>query len=361
MQPSGGRRLAAPGRSPCRPCSPWQWCRSGAHMKSTWLGLLILAIAATPAASWDIPPDNGTMGETRYRRSSPATTIPKPAYTADIDFIDFSAHGQEFTQVVVTLTPDRPRLRNGKKLVVVGGEPGSEYGMDFVHTVEGKEGPAVWLAKRGVTFVALTRVGRWNFLAPTKDGSWESVPLGQRMPMFSAARRRIGRRRLRGQRSGVPRQHVGRRERDLSLSEARARCWKSRCWRRRRACSSRATAWRSRRRFPTAELARAVLGHVDRRRDALSAGEILHAGRLSRLGHELDRARLCQRPRARGNFNDVYEHSALRVRERGLDDFEFYTKDIDPQTRAEMVAGGAARSRASRAPRMRRCSSAPAR
>ena len=40
--------------------------------------------------------------------------------------------------------------------------------MDFVSTVEGREGPAVWLAKRGVTFVALTRVGRWNFLAPTE-------------------------------------------------------------------------------------------------------------------------------------------------------------------------------------------------
>ena len=35
-----------------------------------------------------------------------------------------------------------------------------------------------------------------------------------------------------------------------------------------------------------------------------------------------------------GNFNDVYERMALRVRERGLDDFEFYTKNIDPKTRA---------------------------
>src|SRR5258708_16419289 len=51
--------------------------------------------------------------------------------------------------------------------------------------MEGKEGPAIWLAKRGITFIALTRVGRWNFLAPTKDGSWESVPIGKRMPMFS--------------------------------------------------------------------------------------------------------------------------------------------------------------------------------
>src|SRR5258708_19699055 len=51
--------------------------------------------------------------------------------------------------------------------------------------MEGKEGPAIWLAKRGITFIALTRVGRWNFLAPNKDGSWDSVPIGKRMPMFS--------------------------------------------------------------------------------------------------------------------------------------------------------------------------------
>ena len=75
--------------------------------------------------------------------------------------------------------------------MVVGAEPGSEYGMDFVSTVERKEGPGVWLAKRGVTFVALTRVGRWNFLAATKDGSWESVAIGERMPIFNRAQRTL--------------------------------------------------------------------------------------------------------------------------------------------------------------------------
>jgi pimeloyl-ACP methyl ester carboxylesterase len=34
------------------------------------------------------------------------------------------------------------------------------------------------------------------------------------------------------------------------------------------------------------------------------------------------------------DFRNVYEHSALRVRERGLEDFEFYSKNIDPTTRA---------------------------
>jgi hypothetical protein len=35
-----------------------------------------------------------------------------------------------------------------------------------------------------------------------------------------------------------------------------------------------------------------------------------------------------------GSLDDVYEHSALRVRERGLDDFEVYTRHVDAATRA---------------------------
>src|SRR6476620_6088403 len=155
-------------------------------MKSITASVFAIMVFAAPAArAWDIPADNGTMGQAAITEILRGNDYPETGtYRQAIDFIDFSENGQTFTQVVVTLTPDKPRLRNGKKLVVVGGEPGSEYAMDFVTTVEGKEGPAIWLAKRGVTFVALTRVGRWNFLAPTKDGSWESVPIGERMPIF---------------------------------------------------------------------------------------------------------------------------------------------------------------------------------
>ena len=153
-------------------------------MKATIL-LSAIAIGCAPAAAWELPPDNGTMGRETIAAILAANDYPETSsYRQAIDFIDFSSNGQKFTQVVVTLTPDRPLLRNGKKIVVVGGEPGSEYAMDFVRTVEDKDGPAVWLAKRGITFVGPTRVGRWNFLAPSKDGSWESVPLGQRMPIF---------------------------------------------------------------------------------------------------------------------------------------------------------------------------------
>jgi len=155
-------------------------------------GLIIVTLLSSAlVAAWELPPDNGTLRKNDIAAILAGNEYPvTSSYTQDVAFIDFSAHGQAFTQAVVTLTPATPRLRNGKKIVVVGAEPGSEYGMDFVSTVEGKDGPAVWLAKRGVTFVALTRVGRWNFLAPTGDGSWERVPLGERMPIFNRAQTR---------------------------------------------------------------------------------------------------------------------------------------------------------------------------
>src|SRR5262245_42348880 len=146
-------------------------------------GLTIFGVVSPFA--WDIPSDNATLGAAAIKEILAAREYPESStFTQRREFIGFSDPGQTFTQVVITLTPAKPRLHGGRKLVVVGGEPGSEYGMDFISTVEGREGPAVWLAKRGVTFVALTRVGRWNFLAPTKDGSWETVPLSQRMPIF---------------------------------------------------------------------------------------------------------------------------------------------------------------------------------
>src|SRR5262245_47280930 len=148
--------------------------------------LLILFSAGRLSLAWDFPADNGTLDRQGTAEILAGTEYAETSsYTQRVEFIDFSAHGQPFTQVVIPLTPDKLRLHNGRRLVVVGGEPGSEYGMDFVSTVEKRDGPAVWLARRGITFVALTRVGRWNFLAPTNDGSWETIPLNERMPIFS--------------------------------------------------------------------------------------------------------------------------------------------------------------------------------
>ena len=151
----------------------------------------ILLLLSVPAVAWDLPPDNGTLGTRAVREILAGNEYPVTStYTQRTEFIDFTFNGRTFTQVVVILTPDTPRLHRGRRLVVVGAEPGSEYGMDFISTVERQEGPGVWLAKRGITFVALTRIGRWNFLAPTGDGSWERRAPRRADAAYSPGRRR---------------------------------------------------------------------------------------------------------------------------------------------------------------------------
>ena len=145
-----------------------------------------VALLASSAFAWELPADKGTLGKEAIREIIDSNGYTETSgYKRDIAFIDFSSHGQKFTQVVVTLTPDTPRLHRGKKMVVVGGEPGSEWAWDFLQTPDGGEGAGVWLAKRGITFVALTRVGRWNFFAKDGTGSWADIPIDQRMPIFN--------------------------------------------------------------------------------------------------------------------------------------------------------------------------------
>ncbi len=161
----------------------------------------VFLIAADAAADWKLPPDGGTLSREEVNVILTADDFPEStAYERKIEYLDFTSYGQKFTQVVVTLHPKQPRMHRGKKLVVVGGEPGSEYAMDFLETPEGSEGMGVWLAKRGVTFVALTRIGRWNFLDRTGNGSWREIPLESRMPIYhspvrSSTTRRSQRRR----------------------------------------------------------------------------------------------------------------------------------------------------------------------
>ena len=105
-------------------------------------------------------------------------------FTRIIEYIDFEMHGMPFTQVVMTLRPDTPRLHDGKEILLIAGEGGSDNGNGFLATYEGKEGIGPWIAKRGITFVAVPRLGRWNFFAPDQSGSWADIPLGERMPIF---------------------------------------------------------------------------------------------------------------------------------------------------------------------------------
>ena len=305
-------------------------------MLATWQAFIgAIAISCAPAAAWELPPDNGTMGQDTIAAILSANDYPETSgYRQSIDFIDFSAYGQKFTQVVVTLTPDRPRLRNGKKIVVVGGEPGSEYAMDFVRTVEDKDGAAVWLAKRGITFVGPTRVGRWNFLAPTKDGSWESVPLGERMPIFERS------------------QTAHWTEKDYTVKRGPAG-------------GGAASGQVSRYPQPGTLLEKQLMAATgntfiegyrlalekaipDRQNSLVlfwgmsTGGSTLYPlakhytpdGYLGWGTSTTGLAAATGRTRS-GNYNGIYEQNAVRVRERGLDDFEYYTKEIDPQTRAK--------------------------
>ncbi len=105
-------------------------------------------------------------------------------FTRTIEYVDFEMHGKPFTQVVMTLRPETPRLHDGKEILLIAGEGGSDNGNGFLATYEGKEGIGPWIAKRGITFVAVPRLGRWNFFAPDQSGSWADIPLGERMPVF---------------------------------------------------------------------------------------------------------------------------------------------------------------------------------
>ena len=105
-------------------------------------------------------------------------------FTRIIEYIDFEMHGKPFTQVVMTLRPDTPRLHDGKEILLIAGEGGSDNGNGFLATHEGKDGIGPWIAKRGITFVAVPRLGRWNFFAPDQSGSWADIPLSERMPIF---------------------------------------------------------------------------------------------------------------------------------------------------------------------------------
>jgi len=302
-----------------------------------WRILLGAMVLSSPALAWDIPADNGTMSQATVKEIIASNDYAETStYRQAVDFIDFSANGQTFTQVVVTLTPDKPLLRNGKRIVVAGGEPGSEYGMDFISTIEGKEGPAVWLAKRGVTFVALTRVGRWNFLAPTGDGSWETVPIGKRMPIFQRSQKA----------------HWTDADYEVKRSGLAAG-----------ASASTSLVYRYPRKGTQLEkqmLAATPRVFIEGYRLALEkavpdrARSLVLFWGMSTGGASLYPLAKYYTPdgylgwgtsstglayvsgkAVDGNFSDVYAPMALRVRERGLDDFEFYTRHIDAQTRAK--------------------------
>ncbi|HTJ92634.1 MAG TPA: hypothetical protein VL424_05930, partial [Pararobbsia sp.] len=150
-----------------------------------WLAAMFIASAAH-AATWDLPADNSTVAQSAVDEILAGKDYPETTgFTRHLDYVDYEANGMSFTQVVMRLDPDKPLMHDGKKVVLAATEEGSSSANGFIETDEGKEGIGVWLAKRGVTFIALNRVGRWNFFAPNRSGTWETIPLDERMPIFS--------------------------------------------------------------------------------------------------------------------------------------------------------------------------------
>jgi hypothetical protein len=105
-------------------------------------------------------------------------------FRQDVRFFDFEDNGKPFTQVAVVLNPEQPLIFNGKRVVFVASEGGHDNGREFFLDDMSREGAGPWLAKRGVTFIMLCRIGRWNFLTDEPLGSWREVPLEKRMPIF---------------------------------------------------------------------------------------------------------------------------------------------------------------------------------
>jgi hypothetical protein len=207
--------------------------------------------------------------------------------------------------------------------------------MDFVATVEKRDGPGIWLARRGITFVALTRVGRWNFLAPGNDGSWETIPLDQRMPIFSRSQKTYW------ERSDYEVKSSGVAVTSTPSASAFYRFPKK------------GTALEQQMLAATPQVflegyRLALEKAIPDRRNAFvlfwgmsTGGASLYPlakyytpdGYLGWGTSTTGLAYLNNRART-GNLDDLYEHSALRVRERGADDFEVYTKHVDAATRA---------------------------
>ena len=305
-------------------------------MRSTFL-VLALLLGMTAVRAFDLPADRGTLPRAGIEAILAERPYPPSTeFTRRVELIDFESHGQRFTQVVVILVPAKARLHDGRRIVVVGGEPGSEYANDFFETPEGREGPGVWLAKRGVTFVALTRVGRWNFLAADGSGSWAGVPLEQRMPLFdrrqaahwTAADYEVKASGVQGATSG-----------DSAVYRVPRPA--SPLFRQMLAATPRTFLEGYRlaveRAVPPAERASTYLLYWG----MSTGGAFLYPlaktmppdGYLGWGTSSTGLAYVYRRAKS-GDFQQPYAQSALRVRERGLDDFTYYTKDLDEATRA---------------------------
>jgi len=278
-----------------------------------------------PADGATVPPAAITAGP-----DFPATT----GYRRTVDYVDFFAHGRRFTQAAIVLTPETPRRHHGRRIVVIAGEGGSDNGRGFLSSYDGAEGVGPWLARRGITFVALARIGRWNFLAADRSGSWADIPIGERMPIFDVDQRSYWTAEdyetvpvtgisspTESERARVPREGTLLHAQMLAASpEALVLGYRAGV----------AHALRDMRREEVLLLywgfstGGAVLWPLARH---IAPDGYLGWGTSSPgIAYFYSRA-------IHGRFDWAYDRSALRVRERGWRDFTFYTRHIDEETR----------------------------
>ncbi len=289
------------------------------------------------AAAWDLPADNTTVPEAEVEQILGGKDYPETTgFTRHVDYIDYQANGRTFTQVVMRLEPDTPLMHDGRKVVLAATEEGSSSANGFVETDEGKEGIGVWLAKRGVTFIALNRVGRWNFFAPNRSGTWETIPLDERMPIFSQHQKAYW------SKDDYVLEPAGKTSSSSGSEYVRFPKPGTELYDDMVACTPVAMVdgleTGLRHALPDAERKRSLLLYW-----GFSTGGALMWPLAERIrpdgylnwGSSPPGVVYYYGSALGGRWDWPYEHSALRVRGRGRSDFEFYNKRADPATKDE--------------------------
>lgn len=260
-------------------------------------------------------------------------------FVHEVRMLDFESCGQSFTQVALVLNPAKPMTVNGREVVIVCSEGGSDNGRGFVQDYSGKEGVGPWLARRGIRFISLCRLGRWNFLSNDPLGSWHDVPLENRMPMFN-----------RQQRTHWPASDFTEVDASNVASQTRSRaCRIPRPGTALEAGSIALTPMTSMKGF---DLALRQCVDLDQRERPL----LLFWG-FSTGGTYMWAFTRCVRPdgflgygtsnfpslyyeawSAERDHEWLYDRSAFRVRERGISDFSFYTEALSEEQRTVLWA-----------------------
>jgi hypothetical protein len=255
-------------------------------------------------------------------------------FKQSLQAFDFECYGKPFTQAALVFEPEKPLIIEGRRVVIVASEGGHDDGREFVSDYLGREGIAPWLAKRGVTFISLCRLGRWNFLSNDPFGSWKDVPLDQRMPVFHRGQKGhwpadqyvvtgadgvsspTGSRTCRIGRPGTPlRDHMTALTPLTTVNGFKKAL--SECIDARERKAMQVYYWG----FSTGGTYLWALA-----KSVLPEGILGYGMNNFGFSHYWTMA-------AKGKYEWLYDRSAARLRERGMPDFKFYTRDLTDEER----------------------------